>query len=92
MLWHSLKHSAGYAGFGASLEVQAKFSSFLCPAQDTQHDLQNDLQMGATCSGLEVPGRGQAVNKVQLQLVPGLEPLTKRQGACRGQMFLVCGL
>ena len=43
----------------------------------SQHELQSDLQMAATCTGLGGARRGQAVNQGQLLLVPDLGQLSK---------------
>lgn len=49
-----LKLPTGCASSGASKEVQAKVSHYLCPAGATQHELQSDMQMDIICAGLGV--------------------------------------
>lgn len=53
-------------------------------------ELQNDLQISATCALLgEEAKRGQAANQGLLPLVLGLGPLRERSRACQGQMLLI---
>ena len=59
-------------------------------ARATQHELQNNLQMAATCAGLEgIWKRPSYMNQDWLLLVPDLGPLSEGYGACRGQMLFV---
>ena len=69
----SLKLSTGCAGSLAFQEVQAKV---------TQHELQNHMQIAAAFADLGSFWERQVVNQGQLQLVPSLEPLSKRYGVC----------
>ena len=46
----------------------------------TQYELQSNMQMTAILLGLEVPRRGQAVNKGWLPLRLGLGPLARGRG------------
>ena len=74
VLQHDMKLSTGYTNSGASQEVQAKVDCCLCSAWANQLELQNNLQMAATCGDLEVswrwlPRRSQAVNHIQMLLV-----------------------
>ena len=47
-----LKLYSRYTGFGASWVVQANASLACALPRTTQHELQSDLQISATCAGL----------------------------------------
>ena len=52
MLSVGLKLDTRCIGPGASWEVKVKFSATCALPEATQHELQSNLQMVATCSGL----------------------------------------
>ena len=78
VFWRDLKlatrRTASGTSWGSTLRSPTTFSL----TGGTQHELQSDLQMAATCAGL---GGVQAANQVQLPLVLDLWPLSKRYKA-----------
>ena len=72
VLCHDLKLSTGYAGSGASWEIQAKVSHCLCSAWGPPGmSYKAIFQWLLLTLGLDVPRQGQAMNQGWLLLVPG---------------------
>lgn len=93
LLWSEAGHKVYW--FWSLLEgslVQIKVNHCLYSSWGPLYELQSDLQVAGTCAGLEGAWERLSANRGWLQLVPGLGLLSKRYGACQGQMLLVQGL
>ena len=77
MLWHGLKLlSTGSMTLDPPGGCRLRSATTRALPGVTQHKLQSDLHL-LLVFGLEVPGRGQALNQSQLLVVPHMGPLSE---------------